>query len=212
MDDLVKRDYVRQRIEPRQGDPYYPYLSDLLIVTRSLIPPDVTRSLDHGCGGSPYRSLFGNYTYHRVDLTGEPNLYFEYSTDALLPRELREYDFILSTQVLEHVENPTNYLQECYRVLKPGAHLLLTTPSLFEDRACLYDYWRWTAFGLRRLVGDNGLEVKEVKKVTTQRLCTRRRLHETTTKSFPHCRVVDANESGHDVYVVIAPLAVQHSD
>jgi hypothetical protein len=29
---------------------------------------------------------------------------------------------------------------------------------------------------------------------------------------FPHCRVVDANESGHDVYVVIAPLAAQHSD
>jgi len=39
-----------------------------------------------------------------------------------------------------------------------------------------------------------------------------RRLHEATNKSFPHCRVVDANESGHDVYVVIAPLAAQHSD
>jgi SAM-dependent methyltransferase len=210
----------------------------------SLISRDVTSTLDYGCGGSPYRSLFRHCKYHRRRLSGRTQSDFEYSADALLPSELRDYDFILSIQVLEHVEDPTNYLQDCYRVLKPGAHFLLTTHGLFEDHACRYDYWRWIAFGLRRLVEDN---VKEIKKVTTGppggtfclserefgRLRFRasgfyghclsvgirtvkrrgtRRLHEATDKSFPHCRVVDASESGHDVYVVIALLAAQLSD
>jgi hypothetical protein len=45
------------------------------------------------------------------------------------------------------------------------------------------------------------LELEPVQRLSTHRL------HEATDKSFPHCRVVDANESGHDVYVVIALLA-----
>jgi SAM-dependent methyltransferase len=196
--------------------------------TRRWILP---KSLPIWCGGSLYRLLFGSCTYHQADLAGEPNLHFEHSAASLLPRELKDNDFVLSTQVLKHVENSANCLQECYRVLKPGVRLLLTTHGLFENRACPYDYWRWT---------EDGLEVKEIKKVTTGP-------HEAfflvsvnladcafaqadsmdiafllelepcsgfvrADDCFPHCRVVDANESGHDVYVVIAPLAAQHSD
>ena len=82
-----------------------------------------------------------------------------------------EYDCVLSTQVLEHVEDPQGYLEECHRVLTPGGHLVLTTHGLFEDHACPYDYWRWTADGLKRLVGGVGLEVSSSKKMTTGPRC-----------------------------------------
>jgi hypothetical protein len=49
--------------------------------------------------------------------------------------------------------------------------LLLTTHGLFEDHACPFDYWRWTAFGLKRLIEDAGLEVQIAKKLTTGPRC-----------------------------------------
>jgi SAM-dependent methyltransferase len=234
-------EYRRQRLEPRPGDPFYLCLSDLLIAIKGLIPPGPARVLDYGCGGSPYRPLFGKCTYHRADLAGGKNLDFEYGADARLPCEVDGYDCVVSTQVLEHVQEPLFYLQECFRVLKPGGHLLLTTHGTYEDHACPYDYWRWTAFGLQRTIEMTGLKARELRKMTTgpraavflceqqigklnfreAGLCGRllslgaratrrlgtRRIHEASDKSFPHNRVVDANESGHDIYICVAVLA-----
>lgn len=39
-------------------------------------------------------------------------------------------DMIFATAILEHLEQPIFFLQECYRVLAPGGMLLLTTPSV----------------------------------------------------------------------------------
>jgi SAM-dependent methyltransferase len=150
---------------------FYLHLSDLLIALNALIPEHLSTVLDYGCGGSPYRPLFGNCTYHRADLSGGNNLDFEYGPDSKLPLELSGYDCILSTQVLEHVQNPEAYLRECYRLLRPGGNLVLTTHGLFEDHACPYDYWRWTVYGLKRLVEDSGLKVEAAKKLTTGPRC-----------------------------------------
>ena len=222
----------------------YLCLSDLLIAIRSLVPSHAKRVLDYGCGGSPYRPLFGECTYHRADLAGASNLDFEFAANGRLPPEATDYDCVLSTQVLEHVEDPAAYLQECYRVLRPGGHLLLTTHGLFEDHAAPHDYWRWTAGGLQRMIEEvAGLKVRTAKKLTTgprgvlflserefhrlrfasagaygallsfgiravQRLGARR-LHEASDRSFPHHRVVDADESGHEIYIGIAMLAIR---
>jgi 2-polyprenyl-3-methyl-5-hydroxy-6-metoxy-1,4-benzoquinol methylase len=39
------------------------------------------------------------------------------------------YDFIVSFQVIEHIENDALFLKEIHRVLKPGGTALLTTPN-----------------------------------------------------------------------------------
>jgi SAM-dependent methyltransferase len=241
MDAWSTKEFHRQWLQPCPGDPLYLHLSDLRIAIERLMPPERSRILDYGCGGSPYRSLFGDCTYHRADLVGGEDLDFEYSADGLLSPEVTGYDCVLSTQVLEHVENPSSYLNECYRLLKPGGHLLLTTHGIYEDHACPRDYWRWTTFGLHRMVEAAGFKVGELKKLTTGprgsiflserelgrlnfnragaydhllwfgirtvRWLGARRLHEACDKSFPHFRVVDAGESGHDIYICIAVLA-----
>ena len=84
-----------------------------------------------------------------------------------VPAELADYDCVLSTQVLEHVLSPTAYLAEAYRVLRPGGHLLLSTHGLFEDHFCPYDYWRWTVYGLRKLVEETGFKIDRILKLTT---------------------------------------------
>ena len=166
MEDLAAEEYLRQRMDPKPGDPLYLHLSDLLLAISQLSPVNHARILDYGSGGSPYRALFEKSTYHRADLNG-PDLDFNYAPDARLPIEVGGYDLVLSTQVLEHVEDPMIYLSECYRVLNPAGHLLLTTHGLFEDHGCPYDYWRWTVYGLTKMVERAGLQVTEVRKVTT---------------------------------------------
>lgn len=37
------------------------------------------------------------------------------------------FDYIVTFQVIEHIENDDLFVKECYRVLKPGGQLLLTT-------------------------------------------------------------------------------------
>src|SRR5215469_14805773 len=60
--------------------------------TRQSILPT---SLPTWCGWSLYRLLFRSCTYHQADLAGEPNLHFEHSAASLLPRELKDNDFVL---------------------------------------------------------------------------------------------------------------------
>lgn len=168
MTDLTSAEYIRQRLNPRPGDLFYLHLSDLLLAVRELIPKNVGRVLDFGCGGSPYRQLFGPCIYHRADLAGSAtDLDFEYGSESLLSAASTDYDCVLSSQVLEHVLSPRSYLAECYRVLKPGGYLILSTHGLFEDHACPNDYWRWTVYGLQRLVEEAGFVIDQTKKLTT---------------------------------------------
>lgn len=160
-------EYLRKRTAPRPGDSYYLHLRDILDALQEIVPRDAKRVLDYGCGGSPYRELFSCDVYNRADLAGAANVDFEFMADARLPDQIGGYDCVLSTQVLEHVQEPNVYLSECFRVLRPGGSLVLTTHGLFEDHATPYDYWRWTGFGLKQAIETSGFKVSSIKKLTT---------------------------------------------
>jgi SAM-dependent methyltransferase len=49
-----------------------------------------------------------------------------------LPLDDESVDLITSIQVLEHLENPWNYISECRRVLKKGGTLLLSHPTSWD--------------------------------------------------------------------------------
>jgi len=55
------------------------------------------------------------------------------------------YDFVLSDQVLEHVEgNPQRAIDECYRILKPGGVAVHTTCFINPVHGVPNDFWRFT--------------------------------------------------------------------
>jgi SAM-dependent methyltransferase len=158
--------YVDARFHPRANRPFYLHLADLREAIGVFKTSDQISVLDYGCGGSPYRSLFPNSEYIRADFTYCHGLDLALAGDSSVPAPDRSFDMVLSTQVLEHVPQPVHYMTECFRVLKPGGSLVLTTHGLYEEHGCPYDFQRWTADGLRLLLEGAGFRIKGLKKLT----------------------------------------------
>lgn len=119
------------------------------------------RILDYGCADTPYRRFFPPSTeYVAADLPGNPVASVEIAPDGTVPVESESFDAVISTQVLEHVEDPAVYLEECARVLKPGRRMLLSTHGIMVYHPDPVDYWRWTGEGLQRAVTSAGFEVE----------------------------------------------------
>ena len=160
--------YLAQRSAPEPGEALYLHLSDLASAIRGAAraePGD--RVLDFGCGGSPYRAFFGGARYDRADFEAAPGIEFAIGADGTIGAESDDYDIVLSTQVLEHVDDAPRYLAECRRVLRGGGTLLLSTHGTFEDHPCPRDFRRWTSEGLCRDLAEAGFEVQAVRKLTT---------------------------------------------
>ncbi|WP_058308031.1 class I SAM-dependent methyltransferase [Gracilibacillus massiliensis] len=49
-------------------------------------------------------------------------------TDTTLPEKLGEFDVILSFETIEHIENETQFMDNIFRLLRPGGTLILSTP------------------------------------------------------------------------------------
>ena len=89
--------------------------------------------VDYGCGTMPYRPLFERYVSRYVGVDLASNDEAEASLDEAGRMALPDAsaDAVLSTQVLEHVGDPSMYLAEAFRVLKPGGLLLLSTHGIW---------------------------------------------------------------------------------
>lgn len=47
-----------------------------------------------------------------------------------LPYEDEFFDYILSSNGIEHLEDQYNFIRECYRILKPNGKILISTPNV----------------------------------------------------------------------------------
>jgi len=160
--------YVRSRLSPQPEDNFYLHLADLREALTAFSSKEPVKVLDYGCGGSPYRSLFPSAVYHRADYMEMNNLDYRIAEDASLP-DIHDntYDIVLSTQVLEHVRRPEDYLREAQRVLRADGKLILTTHGVFDEHPCPCDFRRWTAAGLGLILDDAKFARSDIWKLTT---------------------------------------------
>lgn len=79
-----------------------------------------------------------------------------------LPFENESFDYVLSDQVLEHIEgSPQKAIDESYRVLRPGGIAIHTTCFINPVHGVPKDFWRFTPDALS-LLHSNWREVIEV--------------------------------------------------
>jgi SAM-dependent methyltransferase len=129
-------------------------------LSRDLHVPPGGRVLDYGCADVPYRHFFAeDADYVAADLPGNPHAVVEIESDGTVPLPDESVDAVVSTQVLEHVSDPAVYLSECFRLLRPGGRMLLSTHGMMVYHPDPVDYWRWTCSGLQRAVTEAGFEV-----------------------------------------------------
>jgi len=117
--------------------------------------------LDLGCGHKPYAHLFRWSRYVGIDLPSnmaKSRVVDVYASGLALPFPVESFDAVVCAEVLEHVPDPARLLAEVHRVLRPGGHLVLTTPQTWGLHEEPHDYFRYTKYGLDRLARVAGLE------------------------------------------------------
>jgi SAM-dependent methyltransferase len=119
--------------------------------------------VDVGCGAQPYRALIpAGVEYVGLDIA-DSKARFGYQTPDTLyfdgtswPEATHEADWVLCTEVLEHLLDPRAFLREAYAALRPGGRLVLTVPFAARWHFVPFDYWRFTPSALAHLLDEAG--------------------------------------------------------
>lgn len=102
--------------------------------------PKEGRVLDVGCCGfGLYRRTRAlnrsDIINHGVDYSPPPTMPADFHFDAAdlnaskLPHPDDGFDLIVASHIMEHLRDGVSFVQDCIRVLKPGGHLFVVTPS-----------------------------------------------------------------------------------
>lgn len=122
--------------------------------------------LDIGAEELPYKYLFKHVKYYSFDLVQNSNNTIDFIGDLNegIPNVKSNYfDYIICTQVLEHIKRPHIAFKEFSRILKPRGKLFLTTHMAFDEHMIPNDYFRFTKYGLKSLGDDVGLNLVHIK-------------------------------------------------
>ncbi len=126
------------------------------------------KCLDVGCGGQPYRLELKRLGCQYFSLDAKPTAGIE--VDFVCPidgpdlghaRESGPYDFILATEVLEHVADWSAAFQNLASLLAPGGRMVLTSPHFYILHEQPYDFFRPTTHAFDHFAARHGLTVLE---------------------------------------------------
>ena len=125
-----------------------------------------SRVLDIGAGGCPYRMFFAHCSYDAQDFAAlrsdqlNQGAYgpLKYICDATaIPAPDASYDFILCTEVLEHVLRPDAVIREAARLLRTGGTAVFTAPlgsGLHQDP--YHFYGGFTPYWYQKVMAEAG--------------------------------------------------------
>jgi SAM-dependent methyltransferase len=120
------------------------------------------RVLEIGAGRRQRRGEFlppvdrcKSWTFFDRDLSRRPDVVGDVQRS---PFAQGVFDSIVCLEVLQYVESPQAALREACRMLTPAGTLIITTPFLHRADT-REDYWRFTEFGLKRLLSEAGFAV-----------------------------------------------------
>jgi SAM-dependent methyltransferase len=125
------------------------------------------RLIEIGCGTKAKSRLVAPYVTEHVGLDHAAS---PHGTDRIdlcadaheIPLPPGSFDCVLSTAVLEHLEEPQRALAEARRILKPGGYAVYTAPLFWHVHEAPRDFYRYTRYGLDHLFRAAGFEVVEI--------------------------------------------------
>ena len=151
--------YLHTRLNPRIFQCWFlhlKYLRDILETWASSLPDGKEKILlDIGSGENPpYHYFFKNKVAKILTLDSFTK-YVDISAPVeKIPLANESVDFILATQVFEHIKNPFKASDEIRRVLKTNGKAFISTHGIWEIHRLPKDYWRFTPDGFCELFHD----------------------------------------------------------
>ena len=114
--------------------------------------------LDAGAGVLSHHGLFRSQRYLSLDITRDFQPLLQGDICAL-PIKDQALEAVVCSQVLEHLPQPGQAIKEMWRVLKLDGIALVSVPFFYPVHTTdskYGDYYRWTEFGLREMLNQNG--------------------------------------------------------
>ena len=108
--------------------------------------PSQSRIIDLGCGWGTFSKMMeekGNIVLGIDNSENEIEICktvwgdtetLKFECKEIYDIENKSFDCVVSTQVIEHVHNPGNYLHQCNRVLRNGGLLIISVPNVMNPR------------------------------------------------------------------------------
>lgn len=125
------------------------------------------RIYDFGFGQKPYEIFIKNHDYIGIDIDKKNSKADIYADITCVPLDDNTADIVVSFFVLEHVENPQKVIDEMYRVLKPNGRLFMLAPLYWEEHEQPYDFFRFTRYGIKKLMENAGFKDIMITEVNT---------------------------------------------
>lgn len=126
---------------------------------------------DIGCGTKPYKELLASHVDEHIGIDHQDTQHQQSEIDISasaydIPLNNETFDFILCTDVLEHLEEPSKAIAEAYRLLKKNCYAIYSVPLFWHIHEAPRDFYRYTKYGLEYLFKKNGFQVVEIKVVS----------------------------------------------
>ena len=114
------------------------------------LPKAGARILDLPCGAGAFASAAAQLAYdvHTMDIHPNEPYFADASKRVIgdannrLPFEDSCFDAVCSIEGIEHLENPSFFVRELFRVLKPNGYCVLSTPNVDSYRSRHNNLWR----------------------------------------------------------------------
>jgi SAM-dependent methyltransferase len=167
----IKRFLIKEQFDPSIAgffiNPFYFGRKSIYNKIKGYANQVQGKTLDIGCGDKPYQNLFKQVTSYigmDIEISGHNNTMKKadiYYDGLNFPFDEKCFDSAICFEVLEHVFNPIQFINEIKRVLKDGGLLLITIPFVWDEHEKPYDFARYTSYGLKHLFESQGFEIIE---------------------------------------------------
>ena len=168
---IIKKEQFNPRVIGIFTNPFYFSRRGLFLAMNEMGKSLSGKLLDIGCGTKPYEPYLSVKEYIGVEIdsersrtTSKADIFYD---GKKIPFTDKEFDCALANEVFEHVFNPTEFLHEVNRVLKMNGKFLLTEPFVWDEHEQPHDFARYTSFGLKHVLEQNGFKVIQHKKSVT---------------------------------------------
>ena len=123
---------------------FNPKIRDTWISDIAKSIPSGSKIVDISAGAKPYKDLFSHCKYFSHEFDGNRNIIDEFRGEKnkdnsenhdfygdicdFLPINDESFDYVLCTEVLEHVPEPIKAIRELKRICKKGGKIIITAP------------------------------------------------------------------------------------